>query len=79
MDGSMKNSTKIVLVIAVIALIAGVWGLRRWQDMQAGLGSAASSETAGGEAASALYTDTINLDEFKAEGLPILINFSGGG
>ncbi|MCL2491350.1 MAG: hypothetical protein FWE87_01160 [Coriobacteriia bacterium] len=60
-----SNTTKILLVALVVALVFGVWGLRRYQD--------AREETT----AATLDAQTLDLGELKAAGRPILLNFGG--
>jgi len=84
----IKSGTKLLLVLVVIALIAGVWAVRRWQDRRPGgglevsvestpaTGGATSSDTAAVDDTDALQATAIDLEELTAKGLPILINFS---
>lgn len=79
MSDQNKN-TKILLVAMVFALIVGVWGYRRYQDAQ----EASSPDLYPYEQpekldVSPVQVSSIDLDELKAKGMPILINFTGDG
>jgi hypothetical protein len=82
------TTRNILIVAAVLALIAGVWVLRHWQDAQRAspaeqTGDGALDQTVDGEPGgvvpTSLEVDALDLDALRTQGKPILINFTGDG
>ena len=73
----LNNTMKILIVVLVLVLAVGVWGLRQYLDSRGGL---TGSGTSNNDAASlAFITDSFDLAQWKSAKQPILINFAGDG
>jgi hypothetical protein len=78
---AQNNLTKILVVGLVLVVIAGIWGYKYFIDSPAvpSGGSAADRPSQDQLDRAAFEVDSIDVDELKSSGLPILINFSGDG
>lgn len=74
---TLNKNAKIALIVAIVVLVAGVWGLKMYGDRNAESGTPSASSS-GETSASAYDSGPLDLDELKAAGLPILLNFGTG-
>lgn len=81
---TLPKSIKIILVVLVIALAVGTWGLKRGLEhaertKTQGSLSQTSAREDGISPSNALASDTLDLAQLQAQNLPILIDFAGEG
>jgi hypothetical protein len=72
---TLSKPIKIMLVVLVLVLVAGVWTFKQMTSMPS-VGGAAQ---AGAAASDALDATTLDLAGLQRHGLPILLNFGGDG
>jgi len=72
---ALNKSRKIIIIVAVLALVGAVWGYKMYTDSQAIVD--ANGNSISSSERTSFESGMLNLAELKSTGLPVLINFSG--